>query len=68
MVGFEEKNFSYQKNGNSENGRVGRLRREKYQKNTHSENGRAGRLRRQNAKRMGILKMRARMLLFDRAN
>ena len=31
--GFAEKNFSYQKNGNSENDRVGRLRREKCQKN-----------------------------------
>ena len=31
MVGFAEKNFSYQKNGNSENGRVGSLRREKFQ-------------------------------------
>ena len=36
-VGFAEKNFSYQKNGNSENGRVGRLHREKYQKKMHSE-------------------------------
>ena len=43
-VGFAEKNFSYQKNGNSENGRVGRLHREKCQKNTHSANGRVGRL------------------------
>ena len=28
-VGFAEKNFSFQKNRNSENGRVSRLRREK---------------------------------------
>ena len=35
-VGFAEKNFSYRKNGNSENSRVDRLRREKCQKNTYS--------------------------------
>ena len=46
-VGFAEKNFSHQQNGNSENGRVGILRREKCQKKTHSENGRVGRLRRE---------------------
>ena len=34
---LRRENFSYQKNGNSENGRVGKLRREKCQKNTHSE-------------------------------
>ena len=38
MVGFEEKNFSYQqKYGNSENGKVGRLRREKCQKTGNPE-------------------------------
>ena len=52
-VGFAEKNFSYQKNGNSENGRVGRLRRERYQKNTNSENGRVGRLRREKCQKNG---------------
>ena len=36
-VGFAEKNFSHQKNGNSENGRVGRLRREKFQKNKNPQ-------------------------------
>ena len=39
-VDFAEKNLSYQKNGNSENGRFSRIRRKKWQKNTHSENGR----------------------------
>ena len=52
-VGFAEKNFSYQKNGTSENGRVGRLRREKCQKNTHSENGRVGRLHREKCQKNG---------------
>ena len=36
-VGFAEKKFSCQKNGNSENGRAGRFRREKCQKNGNSE-------------------------------
>ena len=31
-VDFEEKNVSYQKNANSKNARVSRLRREKFQK------------------------------------
>ena len=57
MVGFAEKNCSYQKNANSENGRVGKLRREKCQKNTHSENGRVGGLCTEKyKKRMGIPK------------
>ena len=39
-VGFAENNSIYRKNVYSENGRVGRLCREKFQKNTHSENSR----------------------------
>ena len=66
---LRRENLSYQKNGNSEKGRVGRLRREKCQKNTHSENGRVGRLHREKYQKNGNPeKMRVRFLLFDRVN
>ena len=53
-------------NGNSENGRVGRLRREECQKNMPSENGRVCRLRREKCQKNGNPEnMRFRMLLFE---
>ena len=68
-VDFAEKNVSFQKNAHSENGRVGRLRREKCQKNTHSENGRVRRLRREKCqKNTHSERKRVRMLLFVWAN
>ena len=55
-VGFAEKDFSHQENGNSENGIVGRLRREKCQRIRILKTVGLADFAEKNANRMGILK------------